>query len=204
MDRRKHEDLEFAYGSGHVNPMKATDPGLVYDAWEGDYINFLCKQGYNTSTLRLVTGDDSVCNSTEPGRAWDLNYPSFSLAVDDGQQIAGVFTRTVTNVGAPNSTYTVGMYFPATLTVTVEPSVLSFSALGESKSFTVKVDGPVIFQQPIISGAIWWSDGVHTVRSPLVVYTTLPGGYDFYSVSQKKPAFKGSSIYHKNGILGNH
>ncbi|XP_034709561.1 cucumisin-like [Vitis riparia] len=204
MDPRKHEDLEFAYGSGHINPLKATDPGLVYDASEADYISFLCKQGYNTSTLRLVTGDDSVCNSTEPGRAWDLNYPSFSLAVEDGNQIMGVFTRTVTNVGSPNSTYTAGMYMPTTLSVTVEPSVISFSAIGEKKSFTVKVYGPKIWQQPIMSGAIWWTDGVHEVRSPLVVYTFLPGaGYSSDSVSHKKPVFKGSSIYHKNGILGN-
>ncbi|RVW16298.1 Cucumisin [Vitis vinifera] len=204
MDPRKHEDLEFAYGSGHINPLNATDPGLVYDASEADYISFLCKQGYNTSTLRLVTGDDSVCNSTEPGRAWDLNYPSFSLAVEDGNQIMGVFTRTVTNVGSPNSTYTAGMYVPTTLSVTVEPSVISFSAIGEKKSFTVKVYGPKISQQPIMSGAIWWTDGVHEVRSPLVVYTVLPGAtYSSYSMSHKKPVFKGSSIYHKNGILGN-
>ncbi|KAF8380351.1 hypothetical protein HHK36_027836 [Tetracentron sinense] len=57
MDSRKHEDAEFAYGSGHINPLKAVTPGLVFDASEADYIDFLCKQGYNTSTLRLVTGD---------------------------------------------------------------------------------------------------------------------------------------------------
>ncbi|KAJ9706670.1 hypothetical protein PVL29_001915 [Vitis rotundifolia] len=204
MDPRKHKDLEFAYGSGHINPLKATDPGLVYDASEADYISFLCKQGYDTSTLRLVTGDDSVCNSTQPGRAWDLNYPSFSLAVEDGNQIMGVFTRTVTNVGSPNSTYSAWVYMPTILNVTVEPSVISFSAIGEKKSFTVKVYGPMIWQQPIMSGAIWWTDGVHEVRSPLVVYTVLPGGaYSSYSMSDKKPVFKGSSIYHKNGILGN-
>ncbi|KAL0331335.1 UNVERIFIED_CONTAM: Cucumisin [Sesamum angustifolium] len=87
MDPRKHEDLEFAYGSGQINPVAARDPGLVFDASETDYINFLCKQGYNTTTLRLVTGDNSTCASTTPGRAWDLNYPSFSLYVEDGQPI---------------------------------------------------------------------------------------------------------------------
>ncbi|RVW26973.1 Cucumisin [Vitis vinifera] len=90
MDTRKNEDKEFAYGSGHINPVKAVDPGLIYNTSKPDYINFLCKQGYNTSTLRLITGDDSVCNSTKPGRAWDLNYPSFSLAIEDGQDIMGI------------------------------------------------------------------------------------------------------------------
>ncbi|KAL0329702.1 UNVERIFIED_CONTAM: Cucumisin [Sesamum radiatum] len=92
MDPRKHEDLEFAYGSGQINPVAARDPGLVFDASEADYINFLCKQGYNTTTLRLVTGDNSTCASTTPGRAWDLNYPSFSLYVEDGQPITATFT----------------------------------------------------------------------------------------------------------------
>ncbi|KAK7820787.1 subtilisin-like protease sbt4.9 [Quercus suber] len=86
VDPKKHENLEFAYGSGHINPLQAVDPGLVYDAYEADYINFLCMQGYNTTTLRLVTGDkSSFCNTSKPGRAWNLNYPSFSVAVEDGQ-----------------------------------------------------------------------------------------------------------------------
>lgn len=104
MDPRKNDDKEFAYGSSHINPVKAADPGLVHETSEEEYINFLCKQGYNTSTLRLITGDSSACNSTELGRAWDLNYPSFSLTIEDGHRIMGIFTRTVTNVGFPNST----------------------------------------------------------------------------------------------------
>ncbi|XP_059639217.1 subtilisin-like protease SBT4.3 [Cornus florida] len=205
MDPRKHADLEFAYGSGHINPVAAVDPGLVFDASEADYVNFLCRQGYNTSTLRLVTGDDSVCDGIKPGRGWDLNYPSLSLYMLDGQQIMGVFTRTMTNVGASNSTYTASVYIPATVSVTVEPSVLTFSAVGEKKSFTVKVNGPTITQQPIMSGAIMWKDGFHKVRIPLVVYNYIPGApyiLDSQSVSEKKLTFKGSSIYHKNGIVG--
>lgn len=209
MDSKKHQDLEFAYGSGQINPLQATEPGLVYDASEVDYIDFLCKQGYNTTTLKFITGDNSsFCNSTTPERAWDLNYPSFSVAVEDGQPIKAVFTRTVTNVGltnGPNSTYTytVTGYMPAPVTVTIEPSVLSFSAIGEKKSFTVKVFGPNIAQQPIMSGTIVWSNGVYAVRSPVVVYTILPGSADSsFSMPREKPYFKGSSFYHKNGILG--
>ncbi|KAA8522322.1 hypothetical protein F0562_013317 [Nyssa sinensis] len=204
MDPRKQEDLEFAYGSGHLNPTAAVDPGLVFDASVADYIDFLCKQGYNTSDLRLVTGDDSVCKSTEPGRGWDLNYPSFSLYVEDGQQIYGVFPRTVTNVGAANSTYQVSIDLPTNISVTVEPTLLSFSAVGETQTFTVKVSGPKISQQPIMSGAILWKDGVHVVRTPLVVYNYIPGSpYNLqtYSTFEKKPTFEGSSVYHKNGII---
>ncbi|KAJ0104698.1 hypothetical protein Patl1_18657 [Pistacia atlantica] len=204
MDTKKHPDLEFAYGSGHLNPVDAIDPGLVYDANETDYINFLCKQGYNDTTLRLVTSDNSsVCSSTEPGRAWDLNYPSFSLALLDGQQIWSVFTRTVTNVGSPNSTYTARPYMPPNVSVDVEPSVLSFSSVGEKKSFTLTVKGPKISQQPIMSGAIIWEDGVHQVRSPIVVYNIFSlSPISSFSASQKSLKFNGPSMYTKNGILG--
>ncbi|XVE64918.1 hypothetical protein DITRI_Ditri07aG0140700 [Diplodiscus trichospermus] len=134
VDPRKHEDLEFAYGSGQINPTLAIKPGLVYDANETDYVNFLCSHGYNTTTVRLITGDNSsVCTTTSPGPAWDLNYPSFSFPIDDGQPINSVFTRTVTNVGSPNSTYTAWVSLQPCFKITVDPPVLSFSALGEKK-----------------------------------------------------------------------
>ncbi|KAH6754802.1 hypothetical protein C2S53_020167 [Perilla frutescens var. hirtella] len=199
MDSRIQSDLEFAYGSGHINPAAALDPGLVFNASETDYINFLCKLGYNTTTLRLVTGDNSTCTNTTPGRAWDLNYPSFSLYVEDGQQIKGTFTRTVTNVGAANSTYTASMVMPPLFNVKVEPAVLTFSSIGETQSFTVTVTGPAITQQPIVSGAITWRDRSHAVRTPLVVYNYYPGApfttdasVNSISIAEKKDKLKGS------------
>lgn len=206
MDPRKHEDREFAYGAGQIYPVYAADPGLIYDASEADYIDFLCKQGYNTTTLRLLTGDNStVCNSTTPGRGWDLNYPSFSVAVQDGETIKAVFTRTVTNVGSPNSIYNASIYLPGNVAVTVDPPVLSFSAIGEMKSFTVKVTGPPITEQPITSGALVWRDGHYQVRSPIVVYNYIPGIASVYSSDEpntKKPGFKRSSLYPKNRMPG--
>lgn len=205
IDSSRHEDLEFAYGSGQINPAHAINPGLVYDANDTDYINFLCKQGYNTATVRLITGDNSsVCTSTLIGRAWDLNYPSFSLAVEDGMSINGVFTRTVTNVGSANSTYTVLRYSPPSFSITVEPQVLSFSSLGEKKSYTVQITGGTISQQKIMSGAIIWTDNYrqYVVRSPVAVYNVLPGFTYGPPKFQKKPTFRGRSMYQKNGILG--
>ncbi|GFP97764.1 cucumisin [Phtheirospermum japonicum] len=203
MDPRKHEDLEFGYGSGQINPVSARDPGLVFDASEADYINFLCKQGYNTTTLRLVTGDNNTCANTSPGRGWDLNYPSFSLYIGDGEKIQGTFTRTVTNVGAAKSTYAASFHMPGSISVTVEPSVLTFSVIGQTQTFTVTVAGPTLSQHPIVSGAIIWTDGTHVVRTPLVVYNYIPGApYNFYSdrpMTTLSPTPGRSSIYQKIG-----
>ncbi|XP_068641944.1 cucumisin-like [Aristolochia californica] len=204
MNPLKNEDAEFAYGSGHINPVKAVNPGLVYNASEQDYVDFLCEQGYNTTTLRLVTGDSSACTSNATGKGWDLNYPSFALSIEDGQQVFGTFYRTVTNVGPGNSTYYVTVSAPSSLKVTVEPTMLAFSSIGEKKSYKVQVIGGVISQVPIISAEILWKDGVHSVRSPLVVYTVLPPSSPSMGINNKPRSFEGSSIFHKNGILGRH
>ncbi|KAK4375363.1 hypothetical protein RND71_006040 [Anisodus tanguticus] len=44
------ESTPFVHGSGHVDPNRALDPGLVYDIEVSDYVNFLCSIGYDTSS----------------------------------------------------------------------------------------------------------------------------------------------------------
>ena len=51
MSAKKNPEAEFAYGAGNIDPVKAIDPGLVYDADEIDYVEFLCGQGYSTRAL---------------------------------------------------------------------------------------------------------------------------------------------------------
>lgn len=40
-ERGLHADF-FATGAGHVNPLRANDPGLIYDIQPNDYIPYLC------------------------------------------------------------------------------------------------------------------------------------------------------------------
>ncbi|KAM7270369.1 hypothetical protein ACFE04_029583 [Oxalis oulophora] len=49
MSAKGNRGAEFAYGSGHINPVKVNDPGLVYDAGVEDYTKFLCGIGYNNT-----------------------------------------------------------------------------------------------------------------------------------------------------------
>ncbi|KAF6161087.1 hypothetical protein GIB67_007728 [Kingdonia uniflora] len=41
MNATKNPDGEFAYGAGQINPVKAINPGLIYDAYEDDYVKML-------------------------------------------------------------------------------------------------------------------------------------------------------------------
>ena len=169
MSVETNTDLEFAYGAGQLNPLRAANPGLVYDAGAADYIKFLCGQGYNDTKLQLITGDNSTCSAATNGTVWDLNYPSFAVSTEHGAGVIRSFTRTVTNVGSPVSTYKAIVLGPPELSIRVEPGVLSFKSLGETQTFTVTV-GVSALSSPVISGSLVWDDGVYQVRSPIVAY----------------------------------
>lgn len=169
MSVETNTDAEFAYGSGHINPVKAVTPGLVYDAGEADYVKFLCGIGYSNKSLRLVTGDNSSsCTETTNGTVWDLNYPSFALSTTSNTSVTRVFHRTVTNVGSPVSTYRAMWSAPSALKILVEPSVLTFNSLGQNQSFVVTVEATI--NQTIVSGSLVWDDGLYQVRSPIVAF----------------------------------
>ena len=166
----KNTDAEFAYGTGHINPTRAIKPGLVYDAGEIDYVNFLCGQGYSNHSLRLVAGDNSSCSQATKRPASHLNYPSFILSSTSKSVFIRIFPRTVTNVGSPVSTYKAIVNAPRGLKIVVIPNVLSFESVGQKISFEVRVIGET--DQSIISGSLIWFDEVHQVqvRSPVVAH----------------------------------
>ncbi|XP_052198206.1 cucumisin-like [Diospyros lotus] len=162
-------EAEFAYGAGHLNPAQAVNPGLVYDVEAIDYIEVLCGEGYSTGSLRLVTGDSSTCSAATSATVWDLNLPSFTLSTSS-PSFSQTFNRTVINVGAPSSTYTATVVAPQALGISVEPAILTFTAFGQKSSFTVTVEG-AIASSTIASASLVWDDGIHQVRSPIVVYS---------------------------------
>ncbi|KAF5775049.1 putative cucumisin [Helianthus annuus] len=44
----------FAVGAGHVNPSKASDPGLIFDIQPDDYIPYLCGLGYTSKQVGVI------------------------------------------------------------------------------------------------------------------------------------------------------
>ncbi|XP_028779753.1 cucumisin-like [Neltuma alba] len=169
MNPELNPEAELAYGAGQINPIKALTPGLVYDISESDYVRFLCGQGYDTKTVRLITDDDINCEKITNETVRDLNLPSFAFETVISKHLSVVFRRTVRNVRAAMSVYKAKVIAPSSLlTIQVTPDVLSFSSADEMKSFTVTIEGRI--NVPIVSASLIWDDGNFQVRSPIVVY----------------------------------
>ena len=171
MNNSKTSDGEFDYGSGHVNPIQAINPGLVYEASGEDYIKFLCSIGYDEKKVRLISGHNSSCpKGSEKVSPKDLNYPSMTAQVPIGKSFRVEFHRRVKNVGLVNSTYNAKIFSRSLTGIKVVPKVLSFKSLNEEKSFDVIVNGGVLANDSMVSASLVWSDGIHNVRSPIVVH----------------------------------
>lgn len=162
-------------GAGHVDPSKAVDPGLVYDITAADYVDFLCAINYGPAQVAALAKHSTAdrCSANRTYAVTALNYPSFSVTLPAAGG-AEKHTRTVTNVGQPG-TYKVTASAAAggtPVSVSVEPSTLSFTKAGEKKSYTVsfaaggKPSGTNGF------GRLVWSSDHHVVASPIVVTWT--------------------------------
>ena len=101
----------FATGAGHVNPSKANNSGLVYDIQPDNYIPYLCGLNYTDEMVGVIVQHAGVkAQKLEPYlKLAQLNYPSFSLILGSSPQ---TYTRTVTNVGQANTTYTLEVLVP--------------------------------------------------------------------------------------------
>ncbi|TKY55370.1 Subtilisin protease SBT1.2 [Spatholobus suberectus] len=167
VDEALHPADLFATGSGHVNPSRANDHGLVYDIEPDDYIPYLCGLGYDDTEVGIIAHRTIKCseNSSTPER--ELNYPSFSVVLGSQQ----TFTRTVTNVGEANSSYVVMVTAPEGFDVKVQPNKLYFLEANQKKTYSVKFSRIESGNEPAeyAQGFLQWVSAKHTVRSPILV-----------------------------------
>ncbi|KAL1830890.1 hypothetical protein DCAR_0100842 [Daucus carota subsp. sativus] len=157
----------FAIGAGHVNPSKASDPGLIYDIQPSDYIPYLCGLGYTDEQVgMIVNGVVSCANETSIPEA-QLNYPSFSIALGSSTV---EFSRVVTNVGDAVSSYTLKIVSPPGVVVSVTPATLEFSSVNQKLTYKVQFspsgEAP---KTPFVQGSLMWMSGKHVVRNPISV-----------------------------------
>ncbi|XP_073066834.1 subtilisin-like protease SBT2.5 [Primulina eburnea] len=156
----------FDYGSGHVNPRAALDPGLIFDAGYEDYIGFLCTTaGIDSREIRNYTY--TPCNYTL-GHPSNFNTPSITISHLVGTQTV---TRTVTNV-AEEETYVIMARMAPAVAIETSPPAMTLTP-GASGKFSVtltvrSVTGLYSFGEVWLKG----SRG-HKVRIPVVAM-----GYD--------------------------
>ncbi|XP_022775182.1 subtilisin-like protease SBT1.9 [Durio zibethinus] len=164
-------------GAGHINPIKALDPGLVYDATPEDYIKLLCAMNYTSKKIRIFTKSSYNCTS----RSLNLNYPSFIVYFNDGQstsneKVVQEFQRTVTYVGEAVMAYTAKLTGMDGIKVIVEPQKLVFKQKYEKQSYKLRLEGPKLLKKDVVFGALSWTDddGKYMIRSPIVATSITP------------------------------
>lgn len=167
------DSTPFDHGAGHVDPVSALNPGLVYDLTADDYLNFLCALNYSATEITSLARRKFTCDASKKYSVTDLNYPSFAVNFGSGgADVVIKHSRTLTNVGAPG-TYKVliSLHSPG-VKVAVEPETLSFRQANEKKSYTVTFTGSSMPADTNSFGRIEWSNGKQIVGSPIAVSWT--------------------------------
>ncbi|KAE8728734.1 Detected protein of confused Function [Hibiscus syriacus] len=165
-DANDNEATPFQFGSGHFRPTKAIDPGLIYDATYNDYLLYLCTAGPNA----LIEFNYTFKCPANPPSTFSLNYPSFAIP---NLNTTLTFTRTVTNIGRPKSTYFFSVKPPLGVLVEATPNMLPFKRIGEKLSFNITVsprNDVKVKNSEYGFGWYSWDDGYYHVRSPMGVY----------------------------------
>ena len=154
--------LPFDYGSGHIVPNSANDPGLVYDITDDEYDAFSCAIGSPDITQQRCDDLVAMGVSIEPS---DMNQPNISVA---DLTSARTVTRRVTNVTDSTETYNVEIETPPGVAVQVVPPALTVAA-GQTAEYDVTLSFSGGQQDAYRFGALNWVSGDHSVRSVLNV-----------------------------------
>jgi hypothetical protein len=167
-DATKSPATPFDFGVGHVDPILALNPGLVYDLTVDDYLSFLCALNYSTANIEIVARRKYTCDPKKQYSVTDLNYPSFVVVFEGRHSVEEIkYTRTLTNVGSAR-TYKVSVKSNApSVKISIEPKVLSFKR-NEKKLYTVTFTTSGLKPNSTQSfGRLEWSDGKIVVKSPI-------------------------------------
>lgn len=167
----------FDFGSGHASPVQAGAPGLTYQANTGDYLAFMC--GLDEESF--VEGFGTDCATLEgSGFATDpsqLNYPSIAI----GELLTPeTVSRTLTDVSGLGGVYSAVITPPPGIDVELS----TFDSEGvetETGDLEVPANGTASYsltftknESAVVNewtfGSITFSDGVHTVRSPIAIF----------------------------------
>ncbi|GMH02558.1 hypothetical protein Nepgr_004397 [Nepenthes gracilis] len=174
MDGNVSADV-FAIGAGQVSPKKAISPGLIYDIRPDEYVMHLCTSGYTRSEIFAISHRNVSCSEMlDRNRGFSLNYPSISVIFRSGETRKTI-KRQLTNVGSPNSIYSVEVGAPQGVGIVVRPRQLVFRRINQTLTYRISVISrkrigtlPASFTQ----GHLAWvhkHESFYKVRSPITV-----------------------------------
>jgi subtilisin family serine protease len=147
-------ELIFRQGAGHVAPLKATDPGLVFEHGFTDWLGFMCGTGQlQASYCPLLRIDPS-----------NLNVASIAIGDMAGEQTV---KRTVKNVSGSPSSYNASASLPG-FNVAITPAAFAIAA-GGTQELTIKISRTDATANVYGGGHLTLADGSHNVRLPMVV-----------------------------------
>ncbi|KAL9676625.1 hypothetical protein QQ045_004841 [Rhodiola kirilowii] len=155
----------FDYGSGHMNPIAAINPGLVYEFGPSHVIDFLCATGASPAQLRNLTGELVDCKRSLPA-SYNFNYPSIGVSNMKGRLSVW---RSVTYYGHGPTTYVSRVECPAGVRTSVTPSELKFTKNGETASFRLDFAPLKDSNGTFVFGSLTWISDWHKVRSPIAL-----------------------------------
>jgi subtilisin family serine protease len=157
-----HPATPLNFGSGHVKPVGAFSPGLVYDSGLANWVQFGCGLG----EFQPVFGQ-AVCDSFGSIDPSNLNYPTLAIGDLAGSQ---TLTRTVTNVDKASGTYAARVVAPAGFTVKATPNRFVVRP-GTSFTYSVTITRTTAPFGQYGFGSLTWKqvNGSHKVRSNIAV-----------------------------------
>lgn len=159
----------FDLGAGLINPSRAIDPGLVFDASFRHYVEFLCAvPGVDDMSIRRAVGVG--CPPPDKRMQWcsDLNTASVTVSNLVGSRKV---TRRVTNVGDADEKYRVIVQEPSGVKMSVAPSSFRIT-VNASRYIIIQMEArqrtnAYTFGEMLLEG----SRG-HVVRVPISVFVS--------------------------------
>ena len=156
-------------GVGEISPLKALNPGLVFDTTTEDYLRLLCYNGSPEKTILSMSKTNFKCpRKSSDNLISSINYPSISISRLDKIRGFRTIKRSVTNVGLPNVTYTAIVHAPFGLKVKVLPKKITFVENVRRAPFKVSFDGREA-STGYNFGSLTWSAGQYSVRMVFAV-----------------------------------
>ncbi|KAL0326643.1 UNVERIFIED_CONTAM: Subtilisin-like protease SBT2.5 [Sesamum angustifolium] len=157
----------FDFGAGSVDPSRAIDPGLVFDAYFKNYLQFLCAvPGVDDMSIRRAVGVG--CPAKRKEWCSDLNAASVTVSNLVGSRKV---KRRVTNVADADEKYTVTMREPAGVKVRVTPEAFKIS-VNASRFIRLHLEATQRTNAYTFGEMVLRGSKNHVVRVPIAVFVS--------------------------------